>query len=231
MAFPENWTQVQVTGRYITPTGEPVSGKVEFSIFPNRRIINPSDGTIIVPETIVAVLNNEGEFTTLLPATNDPDVNPQFSWKVRESFSPNMRFNYYIDVPYDLETLDISHAIELEPDVELQAYVRRSGDSLSGFLILHAHPTNDFHPATKGYVDSELAELSANIGQIGHQTVVHEFLVPSGTWLINHNLNRYPQVSILDENDEVVDSDIIHNTQNQLIIIFAQPLQGKAVLT
>lgn len=235
MAFPDSWTQVLVTGRYILSTGEPARGSVEFSVYPNKRIVSPLDGTIVVPEKISVSLDDNGAFSVLVPATDDPNVFPNFVWQVRESFGHNVRFTHHIDVPHDLESLDISHAAELEPGVDLYSYIRRSGDSMTGHLVLSGNPVDPMHAATKGYVDtnieSAIDEALSSLPESDFNSVVYTFFSPAGNWLINHNLGRYPQVTILDDGGEEVDSDITHNNTNQLIIVFSQPLQGKAVLT
>lgn len=231
MAFPESWTRVLVTGKYVLANGVPARGKVEFSVYPPRRIVSAEDGTVVIPETLVAELDQDGGFSMLVPATDDPDIHPHFAWHVRESFLPNKRFNYYVEISHDLETLDISHALEVEQEQPLVAHVRRSGDRMTGYLTLHADPTLDLHAATKRYVDTKVDEAIDLIPEYVHQTVTYQFFTPAGTWLINHNFGRYPQVSILDSGDVVVDADIIHNSLNQLIVVFAQPQMGKAVLT
>lgn len=231
MSFPENWTRVRVKGRYILPTGIPAQGHIVFTVHPHGRIVNTADNTIVIPEDIKVVLDEDGGFSAMIPSTNDPDIHPHFRWHIRESFTHNRRFNYYIELPWDIAELDLSHAVEYGPEENLFAFVRRSGDSMTGYLTLYADPEEDLHPATKVYVDTLVSEVRDEIPTITHQTSVYPFYQPSSNWLINHNLNRYPQVSILDSNDEEVESDVIHNSINSVTIIFQQPIMGKAVLT
>lgn len=37
-----------------------------------------------------------------------------------------------------------------------------TGGAMSGYIILHADPTDDFHPATKRYVDNTIATKVAD---------------------------------------------------------------------
>ena len=53
-----------------------------------------------------------------------------------------------------------AHAWEPVKIAELDKYVRKTGDTMSGFLTLHADPVNDNHAATKRYVDSQDNALS-----------------------------------------------------------------------
>src|SRR5690606_40600044 len=52
---------------------------------------------------------------------------------------------------------------------------------------------------------------------------VHTQSAPAGTWSITHNLGRIPQVTVLNDNNEVVIADITHSSNNALSIVFASP--------
>jgi len=53
---------------------------------------------------------------------------------------------------------DIDHgSISGLSDNDHPQYVLKAGDTLTGFLTLHANPVNNFHAATKQYVDNELS--------------------------------------------------------------------------
>lgn len=55
--------------------------------------------------------------------------------------------------------------------------------------------------------------------------------VASAQWIIEHNLNKYPIISIMDDSGNQVEADINYNSLNSVTITFAKPLSGKAVLT
>jgi len=46
-------------------------------------------------------------------------------------------------------------------------FVKRIGDTMAGFLTLHAHPTATMHAATKGYVDGITPDLSGLVQKSG----------------------------------------------------------------
>jgi hypothetical protein len=52
---------------------------------------------------------------------------------------------------------------------------------------------------------------------------------PSSEWTINHNKNKYPQITIMDDNGFVVDASIQHVSKNQAKIYFNDPAIGKAI--
>jgi len=54
----------------------------------------------------------------------------------------------------------------------------------------------------------------------------------SATWTIAHNLGFRPGgVAIVDSNEEVVFGDIVHSSDNQLVINFSSAFAGKAYLS
>lgn len=44
---------------------------------------------------------------------------------------------------------------------DLTSYVKKSGDTMTGFLTLNANPTSNLHAATKQYVDEKINEIMA----------------------------------------------------------------------
>jgi hypothetical protein len=51
----------------------------------------------------------------------------------------------------------------------------------------------------------------------------------SASWIINHNLNTYPSVSVRID-DELVIADVAYGSLNQVTITFASPQTGTAHL-
>ena len=59
--------------------------------------------------------------------------------------------------------------------------------------------------------------------------------VEGDTWVITHNLNRYPSVTVVDTGGSVIRGEIVFNTINKLTITFfssgsASAVDGKAYL-
>lgn len=53
----------------------------------------------------------------------------------------------------------------------------------------------------------------------------------STTWIINHNLNRFPKVLILDDTGNDIEGDLKYNSLTQLTINFNRAVRGTAYLT
>ena len=52
--------------------------------------------------------------------------------------------------------------------------------------------------------------------------------VPSDTWVINHNLNKNPSVTIVSSAGEEVEGAVVINSLNQITITFCAAFSGKA---
>lgn len=54
--------------------------------------------------------------------------------------------------------------------------------------------------------------------------------VAASSWIITHNLNRKPSVTIILDTGEMVLSDVFYNSLNSVTIDFAEPQSGEAWL-
>lgn len=59
---------------------------------------------------------------------------------------------------------------------------------------------------------------------------LHIQSVASDEWTINHNLNKYPSVSVIDSANNEVIGEVTHIDKNNLKIKFAGGFSGKATL-
>lgn len=59
---------------------------------------------------------------------------------------------------------------------------------------------------------------------------IHEQQVSSAIWLVNHNLDKYPSVSVVDTGNNVVMGNIEYISRSQLIVSFSSEFSGKAYL-
>jgi len=88
----------------------------------------------------------------------------------------------------------------------------------------------------KTSVPTKLSELENDAGYItaddipATQSFIHEQLTPSSLWLITHNLNKYPSVTVTDSAGNVVIGDVKHVSLNTTEISFSAAFAGKAIL-
>lgn len=59
---------------------------------------------------------------------------------------------------------------------------------------------------------------------------LHDQQVASNTWLISHNLQRFPSVTVVDSSGNVVYGDVTYVTENEVTINFSGAFSGKAYL-
>lgn len=52
---------------------------------------------------------------------------------------------------------------------------------------------------------------------------------PAATWNVVHNLGRYPHVSVLDDGDNLILTDVFYADLDSLVLTFPNPVTGKAV--
>ena len=112
MALTPDLTTITLTGTYVDIQGNPVSGSVRFT--PQTIIKDTDQNQIIVNQALTATLNATGEFSIVLPITDDTDVTPQpFAYEVEEIFTGGRTF--FITLPVD--TPDPQDIADLAPAV------------------------------------------------------------------------------------------------------------------
>lgn len=74
------------------------------------------------------------------------------------------------------------------------------------------------------------SSLSDSFTVTGDKTYVHTQDIASNSWVITHNLAKFANVTIVDSSNNVVDAEIVYNTENQLTINFVIPFVGKAYI-
>ena len=73
--------------------------------------------------------------------------------------------------------------------------------------------------------------VTVTIGYIiespGDKHYTHEQTTASATWVVNHNLEKYPSIEIVDSANTKIQTDRIHQNKNTLTIYFTSPTTGK----
>lgn len=73
--------------------------------------------------------------------------------------------------------------------------------------------------------------LSGGIVQInGDKNYVFNQSSASSTWTINHTLNKFPSVEVVDSANDIVIGDVTYNSITQITITFTAAFSGKAYL-
>ena len=99
-----------------------------------------------------------------------------------------------------------------------------------------SHSALDYSGSTTGY--SKILTTDGSTIAWTNATFVHSQTSTAHTWTINHNLNRYPSVMVVDSDDppKVIEANIVYNSANRVTLTFfsgegegdTSALQGKA---
>ena len=54
--------------------------------------------------------------------------------------------------------------------------------------------------------------------------------IASATWVVQHDLNKFPSVTVVDSNKDIVYGNVRYNTLNTLTITFSAPFSGQAYM-
>ena len=74
----------------------------------------------------------------------------------------------------------------------------------------------------------KVADLLNSNQALADKNYVHNQVTVSSTWVVAHNLNKFPSVTVVDSAGTTVVGEITHNSINQATITFSAPFSGKA---
>jgi len=108
---------------------------------------------------------------------------------------------------------------------------------------------HDYTTSSSLLVQARFLQLLSQVGQIDPEVIKSEIAqyleehgittpgyvydrnsIVASTWIIDHNLNKYPHVTLIDDEGNLFEADISYNSLNQVTVVFAEPTSGKAVL-
>ena len=130
----------------------------------------------------------------------------------------------------EVNIIGIIESKTLEIQVEVQGTGPRGPQGPPGETYIHP----DTHPAAI-IVESEERVFLSNQEKTAllsfTESYVHDQLSSSSTWTVMHNLNKYPNVTILDSAGTLVIGEIEYLSKNSLMLRFSAEFSGKAYLS
>jgi len=92
---------------------------------------------------------------------------------------------------------------------------------------------NDFlltlsHKGSTGTPSGSVLTISPS--GLTDQSYTFEQSSSTAVWTIDHNLDRFPHVTVVNPSGNVVYGDIVYSNSNQIVITFTAPFAGKAYL-
>lgn len=80
----------------------------------------------------------------------------------------------------------------------------------------------------------KIPDLASRVEQVeqgsGDKTEVITVGSASREWVINHNMNKYPSVTVITSYGEVVETEIVYDSLSRLRVILAFSVSGKVIL-
>ena len=73
-------------------------------------------------------------------------------------------------------------------------------------------------------------KTSDDLGLVADKTYLHHQTVASDTWVIVHNLNKYPSVAVIDSAGNEVIGEVNYDDKNQVTLKFEGGFKGVATL-
>lgn len=95
----------------------------------------------------------------------------------------------------------------------------------------YIHP--DTHPASSIVEDSERVFLTSSEKSkllSFRDSYIHNQMISSAEWIVNHDLGKFPSVTIKDSADSLVIGEINYVDDNSIILTFSAEFSGKAYL-
>ena len=65
---------------------------------------------------------------------------------------------------------------------------------------------------------------------VSDKTYIHDQIVSRDTWYVNHNLNKFPSVMVVNSTGAAVVGDVRYVNLNQVVIYFSAQFSGQAYL-
>lgn len=110
MPLPAGWALITVTGTFLDREGTPMDGFVHF----HSGQVVVVGGTIVVPKTITAELDENGSFEVELPSTDDPDLNVTgWAYTVEEDFEGGRTYSIFVE--YNGGDIDLATVSPVTP--------------------------------------------------------------------------------------------------------------------
>lgn len=114
--------------------------------------------------------------------------------------------------------------------IEGSAFISVSPDNI---ISLDVDDQGGLGATEQGLGITKIPDPSIIVNSLGYkpnESYVHEQNTASSTWYIEHNLGRYPAVTVADSDGTMVMGDIEYNNENTVTIKFTAPFGGKAFL-
>lgn len=139
---------------------------------------------------------------------------------------------------YSTNNVDITYTINDITLLDGQRFLLTLTDSSNKMLFRDKMAVEGEEVDSTGqftFVSDELSEdeytlIDVNTYGGGDKHYTHNQSFASSTWNVNHNLAKFPSISVIDSSKNVVVGDVQYVDANNLIITFTAAFSGKAYM-
>jgi hypothetical protein len=211
----------------VTLTGKLPGAAGALAMFtPSNWLTDATDVLLIPPKPARAILSSNpdgsGSFAVVLLPTDQAGPLPAgWTWSVIFSAIDGVKpfgFSFPLLLA-DGATQDITAVAQVEPAVNMEAFLQLGGGTMLGPLILAADPVQPLQAATKEYVDEH---------GTGDKTYSQTF-ADLAVVAVPHNLSKRPAVTVIDTAQDAVWGDVDYVDLNNLTLTFSSPFSGTVI--
>lgn len=80
------------------------------------------------------------------------------------------------------------------------------------------------------HLNKILQEIGPAIEVAGDKNYLHVQGTPATVWTIQHDLGKYPSVTVIDSSGQEMVGTVVHNSINQTVVTFTASFSGQATL-
>ena len=97
-------------------------------------------------------------------------------------------------------------------------------------LTIQREVTEVVVPQSSRAVDLRMGGFQGPAGEDGDKHYRHVQTTPAQVWVIDHPLDKFPAVSVVDSAGEQVEGNVLYTSQQQVVVSFTGAFSGEAFL-
>jgi hypothetical protein len=177
MPLPANVTTVTVLGTFLTPEGDPSTGTITFT--PSSWLTNSGANVAIPNSPTTKTLGTAGNFSVLLPITDDADLSPSgWVYNVSEVVD-GVSQNYNILLPGTVAVGGTVYLADLVPAAPAGPEYYSLASSLSIGTVTNVEAGGSATASITGLAPSQVLSLGIPVGVTGPQGTNGSLMEPS----------------------------------------------------
>jgi phosphosulfolactate phosphohydrolase-like enzyme len=122
------------------------------------------------------------------------------------------------------------YTVVVQPQVSNYTVVVEQAESQISVVTANNNGRSAYEDAVaNGYVGTVNEWLASLVGGGIGATFVYTQSSPANNWIVNHDLDKYPSITILDTEGFQVEADVEYTSLNQVVLTFNPAFAGKVI--